>query len=103
MGWEELVEPSEGSRRCLVLVSYRRRARPGGGAVRQPIWASSVGHRDPVTVEPRSGRGQRVVEGAGGAHGAVGGVSGVFGARVVPPAGASLDCFAVALRDRWAA
>ena len=54
-----------------------------------PIRVSSVGRRDTVAAELRSGRGKRVVDGVRGARGAVGGVPAVFGARVVPPAGAS--------------
>ena len=53
-----------------------------------PIWASSVGRRDLVAAEPRSGRGKRVVEGVGGARGANDGVSRCFFGRFVPPAGA---------------
>jgi len=95
------VEPSEGSQGAFSDVSYRRRARPGGARAYAPcpIWASSVGRRDPVAAEPRSGQGKRVVEGLRGARGAIGGVSRVFGARVVPPAGALRDCCAVALEQ----
>ena len=88
---EECMAPSVVSLLCSSVLELLARAPDSVtcGAAACPIWASSVGRRDPVTAEPRSGRGRRVVEGAGGARGAVGGVSGCFLGPFVPPAGVS--------------